>query len=437
MGCFLGCFGTSKDRKRRKQGNKVRPRDQKSGSYKPVQHIVSSYQDKTELPVSSVSEFQDKVGEELGLSGRKKVTFDSNVRTYEHVSNHEITDHSSESEERGVEKGKADNLAKLSQSDSHSEDGSITSSLGSYPPNHRYQNCRDSDDEVEELEYEESDLDDDEEEEEEDEEDDYNDYNEELRTRICAAQVITEEVDNPMLMCGSPEREVKAIGSNRNARDRSAYVHSVLNPVENLTQWKAVKAKGTTPLKHQKENFTLDQEPCISFSLEPSFKQSSSNFKSKSEHPKHLNQEIAVDTSLSNWLVSSESTPINKASTIALETTMPERSMSQGSNSLRSMDDRPILGALTVEELKQFSASSSPRRSPSRSPDEMPIIGTVGTYWSHTDSDKDSGSVSSYKGIPNTTSKYREDKRVNWHSTPFEARLERALNRGVAEACLL
>lgn len=27
-----------------------------------------------------------------------------------------------------------------------------------------------------------------------------------------------------------------------------------------------------------------------------------------------------------------------------------------------------------------------------------------------------------------------QDKKVNWHSTPFEARLERALNRGVAEA---
>ena len=27
-----------------------------------------------------------------------------------------------------------------------------------------------------------------------------------------------------------------------------------------------------------------------------------------------------------------------------------------------------------------------------------------------------------------------QDKRVNWHSTPFEARLERALNKGVPEA---
>ncbi|KAI9072669.1 hypothetical protein K1719_045370 [Acacia pycnantha] len=31
-------------------------------------------------------------------------------------------------------------------------------------------------------------------------------------------------------------------------------------------------------------------------------------------------------------------------------------------------------------------------------------------------------------GIPNTTNKYKEDKKVNWHATPFEVRLERALS---------
>ncbi|ONK57337.1 uncharacterized protein A4U43_C10F19040 [Asparagus officinalis] len=29
----------------------------------------------------------------------------------------------------------------------------------------------------------------------------------------------------------------------------------------------------------------------------------------------------------------------------------------------------------------------------------------------------------------------KKDKKVNWHSTPFEVRLERALNKGSAEAC--
>ena len=45
-----------------------------------------------------------------------------------------------------------------SQSQSSSDDSSITSSSGSYPSNHRYMNCRDSD---EELDYGESDVEDD------------------------------------------------------------------------------------------------------------------------------------------------------------------------------------------------------------------------------------------------------------------------------------
>src|SRR5262249_23048651 len=157
---------------------------------------------------------------------------------------------------------------KPAQSQSSSEDSSIASSSGSYPPNHRYQNCRDSDDE---LNYEESDIDD---EDEDDEEIDYDDIYEDdgivesKSTGISAAMVIAEDIDGSELQSGLPEREVKP---NRHARDRSAYVHPVLNPVENLTQWKAVKGKRAPPLEQRKENLALVQEPRISFRSEPSF----------------------------------------------------------------------------------------------------------------------------------------------------------------------
>ena len=103
-----------------------------------------------------------------------------------------------------------------------------------------------------------------------------------------------------------------------------------------------------------------------------------------------------------------ETTHVKKSSTF--DASSPESSMSQGSNLLRSPDDRPILGALTLKEIKKLSASSSPRRSPCsrRSPDEMPIIGTVGTYWRHVSTTKGSGSAASFEGVPNTTSRYRE-----------------------------
>ncbi|KAL6340331.1 hypothetical protein AAG906_040768 [Vitis piasezkii] len=429
MGCFLACFGSSKDAKRQKQRIHVLPRDQRNGSFKPVQSIVSQKQESIEQPISLVSEIREKPEEQLSFAARKKVTFDSNVRTYEPISVHGSIESLPEST---GEKATEENLAKSSRSNLLSDDDSNTSSLGSYPPNHRYQNCAESDDEEDEMQYGDSDPD--------DEDDEYNDSDEEdndilgSKTRISPAQVITEEVD-PKAICPSPQRELKTIGANPNARDRSTYVHPVLNPVENLTQWKAVKGKGTPPLKLQKENLTSDKEPPrLSFSMEPNFKQSSFSNKSKINEPENLNQEIAVNASLSNWLVSSETTPTNKTSPIGVVDTISyQKGASYTSNSPRSQEDRPILGALTLEEIRQFSASNSPRRSPTRSPDDMPILGTVGTYWSHTGPAKDNDSAS-YKGIPNTTSKYREDKRVNWHSTPFEARLEKALSKGVPEA---
>ncbi|GFZ17668.1 hypothetical protein Acr_26g0009380 [Actinidia rufa] len=371
MGCFLACFGSKDQKNRNRRKNKA----QRHGIQRPLQSTVSPEQ---YIPAKVFSESREKLEEQLSP------------------------------------KAKGDNSEKSSLSHSISEDDSISSSVGSYPPNHRYQNCRDSDDEEEEFECTYSDLD----EEDNDEEEELEDVDitgEEIwfesRTEISSAQAVSEGLDSPQ-KSGFPEQEVNKIGNKQNARDRSVYVHPVLNPVENLTQWKAVKSKGTPPLKQpQKENF-----------------------KSKSDQPMYQNREIAVDASLSNWLVSSETTPTKKTSPSGPEAITSERSVSRGSNSVMSIEDRPILGALTMEELKQFSASSSPRRSPGRSPDEIPIIGTVGTYWRHTESVKDSALASSFKGIPNTTSKYREDKRVNWHSTPFETRLERALNRPAAEA---
>ena len=107
------------------------------------------------------------------------------------------------------------------ESETSSEHSSIMSSSSSYPPNHRYQNCRESDDEDDEIDYEESDP------------DDYEYFDDgalESRDRIHDIGGVTEEAD------GLVEEEVKQIGLIRGDRDRSGNVHPVLNPVENLTQ---------------------------------------------------------------------------------------------------------------------------------------------------------------------------------------------------------
>ncbi|KAE8681752.1 dentin sialophosphoprotein-like isoform X2 [Hibiscus syriacus] len=375
MGCFLACFGSSKDRKNRKRRHRVQYPSQRNFSYND-QSTVSLEQSSLGTPIKGVRD--DKAEEQLGSGSRKKVTFDANIKTYEHVLVDESTDfdlHGEEEEEKKLKEKEEENLAKPRESENSSE-----SSSSSYPPNHRYQNCRESDDEEDdELDYEESDIG--------DEEDDI-------------------EESKPIDLI----RVVRA--------GRDGDVHPVLKPVENLDQWKAVKSKGSTPLKLQKENLSLEQEePRLSTSLDHSSKDRSFSF----------SEEVSVDASLSNWLSSRETTPAKKSST--LDACTPERSVSIGSIPTKmSPEDRPILGALTMEDINKFSASSAPRRSPSRSPEEMPIIGTVGSYWNH-ESTTIKDSAASFKGIPNSTSKYREDKKVNWHSTPFEKRLERALNK--------
>ncbi|KAI3760203.1 hypothetical protein L1987_50594 [Smallanthus sonchifolius] len=313
MGCFLGCFSSSKERKRRKHRYRAIRRDQDPKSQNLVQADVSLVQSIKDKPCDSLSELRGKNEEPLN---------------YEDENDDDLDD----------------------EEDYDDEDG------------------------------------------------------------ITCQEVWRESI--PDVISSSESR----IESSLNP---------VLKPVENLAQWKALKLKGTVtqppkPLDSnpQKENFSFNSIPFP---------------------PKNWNQEIAVDASL-NWLVSTEkNSPNNKRAgyySPDVEPVSSGKCFSQESTitSVKSIEDRPMLGALTADELKQFSGSScTPRKSPGRSPDDMPIIGSVGSYWSHTGSAQSLSSTSSYNGIPNATSKYREDKKVNWQNTPFETRLERALNGDCTE----
>ncbi|KAK6911314.1 hypothetical protein RJ641_023407 [Dillenia turbinata] len=267
----------------------------------------------------------------------------------------------------------------------------------------------------------------------------------ESRTNDCGDEPDDREVNCRIQKQNLIEMNLKSNGSIQVSRDgnRNQTVADVLNPVENLIRWKSVKETANPPPKLQnvmsleKENINTDKEYAIPFSVvEPSFKTKCGQQKS--------NKEIGVDTSLSSWLVESENdTPMSKLSATSvgsspneMENSLKPSPMSMNSsfsvgNSKSSYEDRPILGALTVEELKQISKSASPRRSPSKSPDDIPIIGTVGSYWSHTGQNMDSCSGSSSKGMYKRNDK-KEGRRGNWQSTPFQTRLERAVNRGTA-----
>ncbi|KAG7612229.1 hypothetical protein ISN44_As05g042710 [Arabidopsis suecica] len=402
MGCLLGCFGRRKNRRRQRRRESFQPRlnriseeaakDVLLNLRVPTVEKVPKYaKDSTVVEVPKISEVSpkdnhvnvvekvptvsvtpitdicDKVEEKQSPSpspNRKRVTFDTNVKTYEHIAVDESVELFEEKKEE----------VKSRQARCSSEGSDVTSnSSGSYPSNHRYQNCRESDDEEEDVtDCDDSDL--------EDTDDDdcglldddyYNDDNYEDKLHNWDKVVYTEEIaDNVMDI-----ERVEEKGSV-SVRDRSGYVNAVLNPIENLSQWKAVKAKGrtTTQTQPRKENVIN-----ASFSLESQVDDLSSTFslnrKSRDETEKQRTQEIAVDASLSTWLSTSQTTTSGCSS---VETTMSEKK--KYSKLVQCHDERPILGALTAEEIKQFSATNSPRKSPSRSP-ESPIIGTVGGYW--------------------------------------------------------
>ncbi|KAK1393397.1 Aspartyl/glutamyl-tRNA(Asn/Gln) amidotransferase subunit [Heracleum sosnowskyi] len=63
-----------------------------------------------------------------------------------------------------------------------------------------------------------------------------------------------------------------------------------------------------------------------------------------------------------------------------------------------------------------------------QNPGDRPILGTVASHWNEDESPPLPPKSWDGNGIPNSTTKYKEDQKVCWHATPFEERLEKALS---------
>ncbi|XP_020692266.1 protein JASON [Dendrobium catenatum] len=415
MGCFLVCFKGSKDRKRCRRSKKSLSvnKEEENGVYfhsissSGIEIISETTAAATDNPFPKLRENQEQG---TAANARKKVTFDLHVTTFEIAPVQEDPKDFTEDDEIERE-------VKEEKKDKEEEKSSDEPKLASYPPNHRYQNCESSDDDEGLNEDDEASDEDDEIDFDEgndigingDEEESYDSY---FSLPMESEQKHIQEISSPKPTIESNTERELVILAKAHVRDRSRYIHSVLNPVENISHWKEVKVRPTSLKNLNKENLDIKTKPFIS--PEPTFSKSEKPHKSSSSNSNSDDfgkQGIALDASLSTWLAS----PNN----------------SRLSNSSISQEERPILGALTMEDIKQSSRTSSPRRSPSRSPEEVPIVGTVGGYWSSKSKEASASSWSSSsekRGIPNTTSKYREDKMVNLCYIPFETRLERALN---------
>ncbi|KAJ6313183.1 hypothetical protein OIU77_014646 [Salix suchowensis] len=344
MGCFLGCFGLSSKRKRRKPGY----RDHKLGSYEPLDSVSTNFAIAGK-PIISEAEHSKRPKDSLNCKVRKKVSFNLNVQTYEPIPKEECTSDYWESDGEETDK----DAAKERQSSSLSEGDSIASKMASYPSNYRYGNCIDSYDEEDGIAYEESDLDDDEdefddkeEEEEDDDDDDNNGCNiDELRVNQkefsgqFSSLPASSQNKNSLTRLGKDTAEnLKSLGDSNEGGLRSRqYVHSVLKPVENLNQWKAVKARGTQPPKHQrKENVALEQHPPKPLS-------------SISNHSTPLMQEIAVDASLSNWVVPPDSYKKKTASNDVEAKPSKKACLTHSTYSWRDREDMPILDITNLD----------------------------------------------------------------------------------------
>ncbi|XP_068317279.1 uncharacterized protein [Pyrus communis] len=196
----------------------------------------------------------------------------------------------------------------------------------------------------------------------------------------------------------------------------------VLTPVENLGQWKEEIKEKSTPTEapkqqhKEKENINMEveveveeeQDLKLPFSPEPALKQSKLGTRPRTE------SSSCIDTSLSSWLAESETTPMSNPSS--------NSSVGNMFNAPGSREDRPILGAWTAEELKQLSASSTPKKV---TKPESRGNADHRNCWELLESD---WAGSSCRGMAKPVWGNRQDQKVSWKSTPFEANLGRTLD---------
>ncbi|KZV43589.1 transcription initiation factor TFIID subunit 7-like [Dorcoceras hygrometricum] len=275
MGCFLACFGFKPKKKGRKSRNISSSAEQNHGRYLPLDSDVCTKFDTTEKHNALDSGIKEKAKEESRSRIKKKVRFNLNVVAYEPIHN-----------EEDINIYVSDNEEEETRWEFNTETTSLMGTLHyaqdpiSYPQNHRYHNC--STDEIYEDVGGDYELDNDMSSDEDYKEDKSND---------CEND---EEKSGHNL--GLKNEEIKGIGSDLYAKDRkSKHLLSVLSPVENLSQWKAVKARSAPLRPREKENVALDEyqqsTPSCRLKLEDQCLKSSKS-------PKVLR----VDASLSNWL---------------------------------------------------------------------------------------------------------------------------------------
>ncbi|KAF7055902.1 hypothetical protein CFC21_063378 [Triticum aestivum] len=387
MGCFLGCFGGAKSKKERRH----RRRKQRSPSHSPSKAARDAEAASAAAPLlATLLELRDSADDLcLAVVAKKKVTFDPNVTAYEAPPIPEGEEAATEEEEEGrAAAGGEEAWTLLGPECAKSE---------AFPLNHRYGNCAGADDDSD---YEDC-YDDDDDDEYDDDEDD---EEEEGLDGIDECAVDDDEEQGGLLGIARGEEEacesLFLLPAPRTTKDSAAAAQTgaaaeataALSSVENFSQWKDAKPHTAAPKDSEKENIVRLSDSATAPDMKKEKPAVSWDYTPRTPSK----QEASVDASLSTWLGSSGT---------------PESNYSVRSYSPISREDRPILGALTVEDIKISSANSSPRRSrsPSPSPDDMPILGTVGAYWNCSDAKGGSDDSVTRGGFMKTRSRFGQN----------------------------
>ncbi|XP_011100505.1 protein JASON isoform X1 [Sesamum indicum] len=169
------------------------------------------------------------------------------------------------------------------------------------------------------------------------------------------------------------------IGGEKVIKVRSQYVHPVLDPVKNPSQWNELKDENSDSQHHRE---SLKQNDELNLMSTPTSKLAVEHLS--------VGEEMKNEASLSSWL-------------------KPPSAKQDGNN-------------------KQFGSVSGEKGYLRRTPADRPILGMVAAHWNDDEESHVSPKWWDGNGIPNSTNKYKEDQKVSWHATPFEERLEKALS---------
>ncbi|XP_039788325.1 protein JASON-like isoform X3 [Panicum virgatum] len=212
----------------------------------------------------------------------------------------------------------------------------------------------------------------------------------------------------------------------KRARASRQFIYPVLRPIENKLQWMEVKAESPVVASNPPKRRNLSAD--FSENPPPTFASSTA---AQTESPKSESLPLHDSCEELDEVISPEETKGQDVNQQLFESGEPPNQNSEhGKHGVSSLS----------YWLKQTSADDESHRYANtedkvwkelcfeKSIFDVPIFTASGLNWDNDNPTPVLPKAWDGNGIPNTTTKYKEDQKVNWHATPFEERLMKVLS---------